>query len=74
MIQLTKLNGEVILLNEEQVKYVTFIPETKIYMMSGDYYLFKESGEEVLKRIVDFKRKIFPPVMELEEVQKEGLL
>ena len=74
MIQLTKLNGEVILLNEEQVKYVTFIPETKIYMMSGDYYFFKESGEEVLKRIIDFKRKIFPPVMELEEVQKEGLL
>ena len=74
MIRLTKLNGEVFLLNEEQVKYISFIPETKIFMMSDDYYLVKESGEEVLRLIVDFKRKIFPPVMSLEEVQKEGLL
>ena len=74
MIRVTKLNGEVFLLNEEQVKYISFIPETKIFMMSDDYYLVKETGEEVLKRIVDFKRKIFPPVMSLEEIQKEGLL
>ena len=74
MIRLTKLNGEVFLLNEEQVKYISFIPETKIFMMSDDYYLVKESGEEVLRLIVDFKRKIFPPVMSLEEVQREGLL
>ena len=74
MIRVTKLNGEVFLLNEDQVKYISFIPETKIYMMSDDYYLVKESREEVLKRIVDFKRKIFPPVMSLEEVQREGLL
>ena len=44
MIQLTKLNGEVFLLNEEQVKYISFIPETKVFMMSDDYYLVKESG------------------------------
>lgn len=74
MIQLTKLNGEVVLLNEEQIKYVAFIPETKIFLMSGDYYLFKESGDEVEKRIIDFKRKILPPVMSMDEVQKEGLL
>ena len=74
MIRVTKLNGEVFLLNEEQVKYISFIPETKIFMMSDDYYLVKESGEEVLRLIIDFKRKIFPPVMSLEEVQKEGLL
>ena len=74
MIQLTKLNGEVFLLNEEQLKYISFIPETKVFMMSDDYYLVKESGEEVLKRIIDFKRKIFPLVMSLEEVQKAGLL
>ena len=74
MIRLTKLNGEVFLLNEEQVKYISFIPETKVFMMSDDYYLVKESGEEILKRIISFKRKIFPPVMSLEEVQKEGAL
>lgn len=74
MIPLTKLNGEVFLLNEDQLKYISFIPETKVFMMSDDYYLVKESGEDVVKRIIDFKRKILPPVMSLEEVQKEGLL
>ena len=74
MIQMMKLNGDTILLNEDQIKYITFIPETKIFMMSGDYYLVKESGTEIVNRIIAFKRKLFPPMMNLEEVQNGGLM
>ncbi|MBD5149882.1 MAG: flagellar FlbD family protein [Oscillibacter sp.] len=72
MIQLIKLSGDTILLNEDQIKYITFIPETKIFMMSGDYYLVKESGPEIINQIITFKRKLFPPMMNLQEVQNGG--
>ena len=72
MIQLIKLSGDTILLNEDQIKYITFIPETKIFMMSGDYYLVKESGTEIINQIITFKRKLFPPMMNLQEVQNGG--
>ena len=74
MIQITKLSGESILLNDDQIKYITFIPETKIFMMSDDYYLVKETGIEITNRIVAFKRMLYPPVMNLEDVEREGLL
>ena len=74
MIQVTKLSGDSILLNDDQIKYITFIPETKIFMMSGDYYLVKETGTEITNRIMAFKRKLYPPVMNLEDVEREGLL
>ena len=39
MIQATRLSGEIIYLNYLQIEYIELIPETKITMMNGDYYL-----------------------------------
>ncbi len=47
MICVTRLSGEKIYLNWLQVEYVECIPETKIRMMNGDYYLVKDSVEAV---------------------------
>jgi len=47
MICVTRLNGEALYLNWLQVEYVESIPETKIRMMNGNYYLVKESVEKV---------------------------
>ena len=46
MICVTRLNGEALYLNWLQVEYVESIPETKIRMMNGNYYLVKESVEK----------------------------
>ena len=58
MIQLCKLNNEEILINEDQVESITSIPETKIIMMNREFYLVKESGREVIDKIVKFKQRI----------------
>ena len=56
MIKLTKLNGKKFYLNVFQIKTMKAIPETKIKMMDNDYYLVKETIEEVQKKIEDFWR------------------
>ena len=56
MIELTRLNGEVIYLNYFQIQYVVKIPESKVMMVNGDYYLVKDSVEGILQKAKDFLR------------------
>ena len=50
MICVTRLSGEIIYLNWLQVEYIECIPETKIRMINGDYYLVRDSVESVRDR------------------------
>ena len=50
MIQATRLSGEIIYLNYLQIEYIELIPETKITMMNGDYYLVKDKVESIWSR------------------------
>ena len=50
MIKMTRLSGEVIYLNYIQIQYLESIPETKVMMVNGDYYLVKDSVEEILQQ------------------------
>lgn len=51
MIKVTRLNGEVIYLNFLQLEFIERIPETKIRMMNGDYYLVKDTVESILQQV-----------------------
>lgn len=56
MIELTKLNGEPILINVYQIEYIELIPEAKIMMMNGKFHLVKEDKDEIRERVIDFLR------------------
>lgn len=58
MIVLTKRNGEKFLLNHNQIMTVEQIPESKIVMMNRDYFIVKESPEQIIKRIADYTAKV----------------
>ena len=58
MIQLTKRNGERFLLNHNQIQCIEMIPESKIVMMNRDYFIVKESPEQIIKRISEYNAKI----------------
>ena len=58
MIQLTKLSRQTIILNDEQIQYIEFIPETKVTMMNGEYILVQEGKDEIVDRIIAFRRTI----------------
>lgn len=54
MIRVTRLSGEVLYLNIFQIESMETIPETKIKMMNGYYFLVKDSAESVMEQIKAF--------------------
>lgn len=58
MIMLTKLNEQPFLLNCAQIEAVELIPESKIVMMNGKFYIVKESAEEIIEKTIEYNGKI----------------
>jgi len=58
MIQLTKRNGERFLLNHTQIECIEMIPESKIVMMNRDYFIVRESPEQIVERIATYTAKV----------------
>ena len=64
MIEVTKLNDEKFVLNAELIKTVEATPDTVITITTGNKYIVRESVEEVIQRVVAYKRQIFTNFME----------
>lgn len=58
MIRLTRLNHQPIGLNSDLIKFIENTPDTTITLVSGEKILVLESYEEILQRIVAFRRSI----------------
>ena len=54
MIKVIRLNGEILYLNLFQIEYMESIPETKIKMMNGNYYLVKDTVDSNIKQEAGF--------------------
>lgn len=58
MIVLTKMNFEKFLVNHFQIECIEVIPETKIVMMNHDYYIVRESTDEIIDKITEYNAKV----------------
>jgi len=58
MIVLTKMNEEQFLINHNQIECIECIPESKIVMMNHDYYIVRETAEEIINKIAAYNAKI----------------
>jgi len=61
MIHLTRLNHNPLILNSDLIEHIETTPDTVITLASGQKYMVQESADEVISRIVDFRRSIFAP-------------
>ncbi|WP_438316713.1 flagellar FlbD family protein [Candidatus Caldatribacterium sp. SIUC1] len=57
MIALTRLNGSVFVLNADLIETIEATPDTVISLVTGKKYVVREKVEEVIDRIVAFRRK-----------------
>ena len=64
MIEVTKLNDDKFVLNAELIKTVEETPDTVITITTGNKYIVKESVEDVIQKVVTYKKKIFTSFME----------
>ncbi len=63
MIQLTRLNGHPLVVNSDLIKYVEQSPDTVITLVNGDKIVVRESAQDVLERVVHFRRSVLQGIM-----------
>lgn len=58
MIRLTRLNHVPLVLNSDLIEQVEVTPDTVITMTTGEKLMVLESAEEIVDRVVRFRRTI----------------
>ena len=63
MIQLTRINLVPFYLNPDLIEHLETTPDTVISLTTGQKFVVVESPEQVISRIVDFRRRVhtLPP-------------
>lgn len=61
MIQLTRLNGQAIVVNADLIESVEPTPDTVITLVSGNKLIVRDAMDEIVAKIIAFKRKIYGP-------------
>jgi flagellar protein FlbD len=58
MILLKLINGTEIVLNSDLIEFVEATPDTVISLSNGKKFIVRETVEEVIDKIVEFRRRI----------------
>lgn len=58
MIQLTRLNGSLLAINSDLIKFVEAAPDTVLTLVSGEKVIVRESTAEVIERVRVFRRSV----------------
>jgi flagellar protein FlbD len=61
MIRLTRLNGGPLVLNSDLIEHIEVTPDTVIILTTGQIMRVCETADEVIERIVEFRREINVP-------------
>ena len=72
MIRLTRLNRAPMVLNSDLIEHIDVTPDTVITLTTGQILRVRESADEVVERIVEFRRRVLdhdaPALHECEQV------
>ena len=63
MIQLTRLNHHPLAVNSDLIKFVEQAPDTVITLLNGEKIVVRESAQEVMERVVEFRRSVLQGIM-----------
>ena len=66
------MNGERFLVNHNQIECIELIPECKVVMMNHDYYLVKDTSEEIIRKIADYNAKVQDIHREISVIDRRG--
>lgn len=59
MIKLTRLNHKLLIVNSDLIEHVEVTPDTVITLTSGHKFVVLESAEEIVERVIAFRRSLF---------------
>ncbi|GHU38831.1 flagellar protein FlbD [Spirochaetia bacterium] len=58
MIKATRLDGVEYYINPHQIESIEIKPDTTLLMLSGKYIIVREKPDEIINRIVDYRKLI----------------
>ena len=61
MIRLTRLNHVPMIVNADLIEHIDMTPDTIVTLTSGQKYTVLESADEVVDRVIVFRRKLLSP-------------
>jgi flagellar protein FlbD len=65
MIEVTRLNEKKYYINCELIEVIESTPDTVITLTTGKKFVVKESCQEVVKKVIEFKKRIYRPEREV---------
>ena len=63
MITLTRINHSHVVLNSDLIEHIDATPDTVVSMTNGQKIVVLEDPEEIIGKVVDFRREIQRPVV-----------
>ena len=77
MIKLTRLNNQPLVVNSDLIKSMENSPDTVLTLVTGDKIIVRESTEQVLEKVIEFRRAVLtgltPPPTDLPVVTTAAL-
>jgi flagellar protein FlbD len=67
MIYVTRLNHTSVVLNADLIEYVETTPDTVISLTTGQKLMVRETAEEIVARVVHYRRSIVAPADSQED-------
>lgn len=67
MVRLTRLNHAPLVLNSDLIEHIDSTPDTVITLTTGQILRVRETADQVVERIVEFRRKIHGLSVELPQ-------
>jgi flagellar protein FlbD len=73
MIQLTRINHRLLVLNADLIEHVEVTPDTVITMTTGQKYVVLETPSEVVSKVIGYRQKICEGVAPCPSIRSTGL-
>lgn len=58
MIHLTRLNRVPLVLNSDLIEHIEMTPDTVIALTNGQKFMVRETPDQVIERVIDFRRAV----------------
>jgi flagellar protein FlbD len=58
MIRLTRLNQVQLVINSDLIEHIEMTPDTVISMTTGQKFMVRETAEQVIERVIEFRRNV----------------
>lgn len=70
MIYLKKMDNREFILNVDLIETIAETPDTVITLTNGNKILVTETAEEIIEKIIQYKRKIYINDIDVEKLYK----